>query len=113
MTTADTTSPTTTLRAWMATEVIPNVSATDKDATAATFASLCDEIDQKYTDPFAHINQSLLWDKLLEHADSRVEIAVYRAKNTDEPCDVCLEDTDTSEVILDAELYTLLARDDH
>lgn len=112
MTTADTTSPTAALRAWMATEVIPNLSATDRDTVAATFTSLCDAIDQQHTDPFAHINQSLLWDKLLEHADSHVEIAVYHAKGVDEPCDVCLEDIVTDEVILDASLYTLLARDD-
>lgn len=112
MTTADTTSPTHALRAWMATEVIPNLSATDRDAIAATFASLCDQIDQAHTDPFAHINQNMLWDKLIEHADDHVEIGVYRARGTDEPCDVCLEDMDTHEIILDADLYTLLARDD-
>ena len=50
----------------------------------------------------------MLWDKLKEHFGHTVEIAVYG--EVDDPVDVCLEDLDTGEVILDAELYTLAAR---
>lgn len=52
----------------------------------------------------------LLWNILREHWGHKVEIAVYG--DPDNPANVCLEDMDTNEVILDAELYTLIARDD-
>ena len=54
----------------------------------------------------------LLWDTLLEHAGHAVEIAVYRNQDG-EPVNVSLEDMDTNSVILDAELYTLTARNDN
>ena len=54
------------------------------------------------------IDQKALWNALWRHMGNHVEIAVYG--NPDNPTDICLEDTDTYEVILDAELYTLLAR---
>ncbi len=53
-------------------------------------------------------NNRMLWDALLAHRGHRVEIVTYG--DPDEPADVCLEDMDTNEVILDAELYTLAAR---
>ncbi len=55
-------------------------------------------------------DDNLLWNKLKEHAGNTVEIAVYG--DWDDPVSICLEDIDTSEVILDAELYTLAARQD-
>lgn len=47
-----------------------------------------------------------LRDLLYKHAGHRVEIAVYG--DWDNPQDVCLEDLDTNEVILDAELYDII-----
>lgn len=55
------------------------------------------------------LNENLLWDILKEHSGHKVEIAVYG--DWDNPTDICLEDTDTGEVILDAELYTLASRE--
>lgn len=51
-----------------------------------------------------------LWHKLLKHRGHHVEIVSYG--DVDDPVDVCLECNDCCEVILDAELYTLCARDD-
>ena len=56
------------------------------------------------------MDNHLLWNTLLEHAGHKVEIAWYGDK--DNPASVTLEDMRTNEVILDAELYTLAARDD-
>ncbi len=58
----------------------------------------------------AEIDNQLLWNKLLEHANHNVEIAWYG--DPENPSNVTLEDTDTNEVILDAEIYTLRARED-
>ena len=55
-------------------------------------------------------SQKWLWDILKNHFGHKVEIAVYG--DPENPSNVCLEDMDTNEVILDAELYTLVARDD-
>lgn len=52
-----------------------------------------------------------LWDTLLAHAGNNVEIAVYTNADGD-PLSVTLEDMDTGSVILDAEIYTLVARTD-
>lgn len=52
----------------------------------------------------------LLWNALLAHRGHNVEIASYGDRN--DIRSVTLEDLDTNEVILDAELYTLVARDD-
>lgn len=52
--------------------------------------------------------ERLLWDLLMKHAGHVVEIAIYG--DPDDPADICLEDKDTSEVILDAEIYTLRGR---
>lgn len=53
---------------------------------------------------------NLLWNILKEHAGHQVEIAIYG--NPDDPADICLEDMDTNEVILDAADYTICARED-
>ena len=52
--------------------------------------------------------ENLLWDTLKSHMGHEVEIAAYG--DIDDPVSICLEDLDTNEVILDAELYTLAAR---
>ena len=51
-----------------------------------------------------------LWNILKGHIGHRVEIATYG--DPDDPADICLEDMDTNEVILDAEIYTLAGRTD-
>ena len=60
-----------------------------------------------------HINRDngkdRLWNILLEHFGHKVEIAVYG--DPENPASVTLEDLDTNSVILDADLYTLTARD--
>lgn len=53
---------------------------------------------------------NLLWDILKDHFGHKVEIAVYG--DVDNPASVTLEDMDTNEIILDAELYTICARED-
>ena len=52
----------------------------------------------------------LLWNILKDHWGHKVEIAVYG--DPEDPVSVTLEDMDTYEVILDAELYTICARED-
>lgn len=52
--------------------------------------------------------ERFLWDLLRKHAGHTVEIAIYG--DPDDLADICLEDMDTHEVILDAEIYTLRAR---
>lgn len=51
-----------------------------------------------------------LWNVLKEHFGHDVEIAIYG--DIDNPANVSLEDVTTGSVILDAELYTIIARDD-
>lgn len=53
---------------------------------------------------------TLLWDILKTHFGHSVCIACYG--DPDNPADVCLECEDCGEVLLDAELYTLKARED-
>ena len=53
----------------------------------------------------------LLWNELLNHRGHNVEIVTYGDYNN--PVDVCLECKDCNEIILDAEIYTLCAREDH
>ena len=50
----------------------------------------------------------LLWNILKDHYGNNVEIAIYG--DPEDPANIALEDTDTNEVILDAELYTICAR---
>lgn len=56
------------------------------------------------------LSQRLLWDLLKQHFGHRVEIAIYG--DADDPASVTLEDMDTHEVILDAGIYTICARED-
>ena len=53
---------------------------------------------------------TLLWDILRRHAGHKVEIAIYGDWNN--PDSVTLEDMDTNEIILDAGIYTICARED-
>lgn len=55
-------------------------------------------------------DENMLWDLLLKHRGHQVAIAAYG--DIGSPADVCLECEDCNEVILDAELYTLSARED-
>lgn len=52
----------------------------------------------------------LLWNILKDHFGHKVEIAIYG--DPDDPASVTLEDMDTGTVILDAEIYTICARED-
>ena len=52
----------------------------------------------------------LLWNILKEHIGHNVSIVFYG--DPENPADICLEDEDTNEVILDAEIYTICARED-
>lgn len=51
----------------------------------------------------------ILWDALLKHRGHNVSIVSYG--DIDNPVNVCLECEDCGEVILDAELYTICARE--
>ena len=53
---------------------------------------------------------NLLWEILKEHFGHKVEIAIYG--DIDNLASITLEDMDTNEIILDAELYTICARED-
>lgn len=55
-------------------------------------------------------NPDWLWNTLLAHWGHRVSVAVYGDPN--DPANVCLECDDCGEVVLDAELYTLKAKED-
>ena len=52
----------------------------------------------------------VLWDTLKKHIGHHVEIVYYG--DTINPHDICLECTDCGEVVLDAEIDTICARDD-
>ena len=51
-----------------------------------------------------------LWNRLKEHFGHTVEIAIYG--DTKNPASITLEDLDTNEVILDAGIETICARED-
>ena len=53
---------------------------------------------------------AFLWNRLKEHFGHKVEIAIYG--DTKNPASITLEDLDTNEVILDAEIETICARED-
>jgi hypothetical protein len=55
-------------------------------------------------------NKNILWDTLKKHIGHSVNIVYYGDK--DSPEDICLECEDCGEIILDAELYTLISRED-
>ena len=52
----------------------------------------------------------ILWNLLNDHIGHNVEIVYYGDPN--DPADICLECLDCNEVILDAEIYTICARED-
>ena len=52
----------------------------------------------------------ILWNVLKEHLGHNVVIVAYGDIN--DPVDICLECEDCNEVILDAEIYTICARED-
>lgn len=52
----------------------------------------------------------ILWNLLKEHIGHNVEIVYYGDANN--PANISLECNDCGEVILDAELYTICARED-
>lgn len=56
-------------------------------------------------------DEDMLWNLLLKHKGHNVAIVTYGNPNA--PADVCLECEDCSKVILDAEIYTLSARDEY
>lgn len=53
----------------------------------------------------------ILWNELKKHRGHKVNIVSYGDWNA--PEDICLECEDCGEVVLDAELYTLCAREDN
>lgn len=53
----------------------------------------------------------ILWNELKKHRGHKVSIVSYG--DWDNPEDVCLECEDCGEVVLDAEIYTLCAREDN
>ena len=55
-------------------------------------------------------SNEILWNILKEHRGHKVSIASYG--DWDNPANICLECEDCGEVILDAELYTICARED-
>lgn len=54
---------------------------------------------------------TVLWDILKKHRGHHVSIVYYG--DWDIPCSICLECDDCSEVVIDAELYTLCCREDN
>lgn len=56
------------------------------------------------------MDNNLLWERLAAHRGHSVSIVSYGDK--DSPSDVCLECEDCNEVILDAELYTICAKEE-
>lgn len=53
---------------------------------------------------------NVLWNALKAHIGHSVSIVYYG--DAEDPADICLECNDCNEVILDAEIYTLCARED-
>lgn len=53
---------------------------------------------------------SLLWDILKQHHGHHVYVALYGDEK--DPANVCLECEDCGSVVLDAEIYTICARED-
>lgn len=52
----------------------------------------------------------ILWNELKKHREHNVRIVSYG--DLENPADICLECEDCGEVVLDAEIYTLCARED-
>lgn len=65
-------------------------------------------LEEKYI-PSNDVNM-LLWNTLKQHRGHKVNIVSYGDWN--DPANVCLECEDCGEIVLDAEIYTLCARED-
>jgi len=65
-----------------------------------------DEVVPEPDDPYNNV----LWERLLEHRGHNIRIVTYGDPNN--PADVCLECEDCGEVVLDAAILTLCARED-
>lgn len=52
----------------------------------------------------------ILWNILLQHRGHDIDISTYG--KWDDPADICLECFTCNEVLLDAEIYTICARED-
>lgn len=63
-----------------------------------------------YEETDAEFYGKILWNELLAHRGHNIRIVSYG--DPDDPVDVCLECEDCGEVILDAGIYTLCARED-
>lgn len=78
------------------------------------FADIADDMDyigEQIVDSIMdkiEVNDDALWNILREHRGHTVEIGTYG--DWDDPHDICLEDIDTNEIILDAEMYTVIPR---
>ena len=61
--------------------------------------------DERFWEP-----DEILWNILFKHQGHSVKIVAYG--DTEDPADMCLECVDCGQVILDAEIYTICARED-
>lgn len=61
--------------------------------------------DERFWEP-----DEILWNILFKHREHKIEIITYEDWN--DPSDMCLECVDCSQVILDAEIYTICGRED-
>ena len=62
--------------------------------------------DERFWEP-----DEILWNTLFKHMGHKVEIVAY-GEDVHNPADVCLECVECNQVILDAEIYTICARED-
>lgn len=70
-------------------------------------------LEEKYANNKEKCNDMnmILWNELKKHRGHKVNIVSYG--DWDNPEDICLECEDCGEVVLDAEIYTLCAREDN
>ena len=65
------------------------------------------EVDEIEEESFE--NDTILWNELKKHRGHKISIVSYG--DWENPTDICLECEDCGEIILDAEIYTLCARE--
>lgn len=65
------------------------------------------EVDEIEEESFE--NDTILWNELKKHRGHKISIVSYG--DWEDPTDICLECEDCGEIILDAEIYTLCARE--
>lgn len=65
------------------------------------------EVDKIEEESFE--NDTILWNELKKHRGHKISIVSYG--DWEDPTDICLECEDCGEIILDAEIYTLCARE--